>query len=320
MIFFIRLYLILYLISIVFSNEVNNKDIRYVTLSGDYPVYDKRYKFIEKTKFGNNAEVNLNKVALIDEDIYYKANKDGKIVYIPEDSIIDKNTIKEYMNYIKPKYDILNSNLELYDNNSKEFLKCYNLDININLSDNEKLKEIINKILKLNLKYENSEIEDLSKNLGLGKTNCEGISLIQRKLLDKTGITYRVIYQHPINLETKKISEEIPGHVSIEVKINNKWYEFEGTDIIGRQDIKNNTADKIYNSILASEIKTEKDRNILVEHNNEYNGTIFMVSSPRVNGKYLGDKTDIIYIPYISLEDYAKIRKDNKEIINETEF
>lgn len=301
--------LILFIIAGIFTKQ-NHTNKVYVTLAGGYPVYDSSKEEIRKTKYRDNIDIDYKIKKEINGYKCYRGFDGKEIRYIPNKAIIDENIIEEYKKVIKPI--VIETNGELGHNSKydKYLNKYTKLDIDKTKSQLDQLEDIIRHIKSLNLEYGDFYANELVNNLKDNKVNCVGIASIQRLLLDKSDITYRIVYENPFNIKTREISKSMPGHVNIEILLGDTWHVFEGTYILNGSDMDDPNTDEIIDLIKRSKIIKEEIRNPSVEHDKNSVDTLYIISSPRKQGKYKDDKIKFMYIPGITLEEYSEFKKN----------
>lgn len=178
----------------------------------------------EEIKFykdANNKWVTYNNRA-------YKVNKNKK--FTVED-------LRDYDEYSKPEVEFSKNfdQAKVLDRkyNSKYIDKIINnFSISNSKSDIDKYKYIVQYISELNLNYSQKNPNKQIKNIEKGYTACLGITWLQKQLLDKTDVCYKIVSFRPYNFENNDIDYSNNGHIFLYVKLDNKWYKSDMSDLI----------------------------------------------------------------------------------------
>ena len=150
---------------------------------------------------------------LVDPDLYNKYLSKNKVKMIPKSN----NDIYNYVDFI----------------NTNQYLKNIVENFNpVSKSDLEQVKEVMIYIKMLNLRYAwNDEISQWNS-IQYGYSACHGIAYLQKLLLDKTNLEYRVVFEEPVNYLENKVDPVSPAHIFLDVKIDGKFYSLDATQLL----------------------------------------------------------------------------------------
>ena len=165
----------------------------------------------------------------------YKVNKDKKFT---------EEQLKDYDKYSRPiieridgkeQSEVLNRKV----NNKKVLEIVDNYKVPSNSSDLDIFKSIVKYISELNLNYSQKNPNNQINNIEKGYTACLGITWLQKELLDKSEIEYKIVSFRPYDFKTDKIDYSNNGHIMLYVKLDGKWYKSDMSDLItGKSDDK----------------------------------------------------------------------------------
>lgn len=299
------------LIVIIFATSIFIGE-RYETRRSRFPeekVIIKEYR----AKKNDNGEIKLYKN---NDDRWvsynkrvYKVNKDKKFT---EDQLID------YDKYSKPiiervdgkeQSEVLNRKV-----NNKNVLKIIDkYKIPEETSDLDVFKSIVKYISELNLNYSQKNPNNQINNIEKGYTACLGITWLQKQLLDKTGIEYKIVSFRPYNFQTNDIDYSGNGHIMLYIKLDEKWYKSDMSDLItGKSD------DKIpyygfVEEVLENEVDLKNNYYGLTFNyikNNSYNDVIQIISPTMKNGKPIYENGVVLKQRTDTFDEYLdKIKK-----------
>lgn len=142
-------------------------------------------------------------------------------------------------------------------------------------TNNEKIKEVFDYLREQGFRYnygemEGTQFQTMSKKL----TKCYGITFLGARLLDKSGVPYRLI--QTIDLDTSA------SHIYLEVKNdNNKWSKFELTLIV-LNDFKSSSS--IPKAILEDSLKNP----ISISDDITYKNELYFISPEIQRGEAVG--------------------------------
>lgn len=203
------------------------------------------YLFNEKTKKIIVIEEGT-KVETLDNKTHprgYYIKHFGQEYYVPDFCLASEDDYNAYLKATKPKIthksnnDIFEKvNVHINETWFNEIVDGYRPK---GFSDKAVLENLMAYIKSLNLYYMfNSNIGQFSS-IEKGYTACLGITFLQKELIDKTDLEYRIVLESPCNYKTEEIDPKSPRHIFMEVKIDGKWHNMDATNILrqkGKQD------------------------------------------------------------------------------------
>lgn len=239
----------------------------------------------------------------------YKVNKDKKFT---------EEQLKDYDKYSRPiieridgkeQSEVLNRKV----NNEKVLKIVDNYKVPSNSSDLDIFKSIVKYISELNLNYSQKNPNNQINNIEKGYTACLGITWLQKQLLDKSEIEYKIVSFRPYDFKTDKIDYSNNGHIMLYVKLDGKWYKSDMSDLItGKSD------DKIpyygfVEEVLENEVDFKDNYYGLTFNyikNNKYNDVIQIISPTMKNGKPIYDNGFVIKQRTDTFDEYLdKVKK-----------
>lgn len=233
----------------------------------------------------------------------YKVNKDKKFT---------EEQLKDYDKYSRPiieridgkeQSEVLNRKV----NNEKVLKIVDNYKVPSNSSDLDIFKSIVKYISELNLNYSQKNPNNQINNIEKGYTACLGITWLQKQLLDKSEIEYKIVSFRPYDFKTDKIDYSNDGHIMLYVKLDGKWYKSDMSDLItGKSD------DKIpyygfVEEVLENEVDFKDNYYGLTFNyikNNNYKDVIQIISPTMKNGKSIYDNGFVIKQRTETFEEY----------------
>lgn len=168
-------------------------------------------------------------------------------------------------------------------------------------NDKEKMLNAINYIKNKGLYYSGIDGENQIESLLLGRTRCLGVSSLQSYLYDKSGLTYRFVWEYA-NADYYQSS-----HVYVETLINDIFHD---TDINGL--LLKDSDDKPRNRDII--FKYFEDLPGIGEDGCRYSkgvkssgsGVVFEVSPSLVKGKYSNNIISLYRDSCLGIDDYLK--------------
>ena len=168
-------------------------------------------------------------------------------------------------------------------------------------SDKEKMLNVINYIKNKGLYYSDIDDENQIESLLLGRTRCLGVSSLQSYLYDKSGLTYRFVWEYA-NADYYQ-----PSHVYVETLINDIFYD---TDINGLllKDSSDKPRDRDITFKYFEELPGigEDDCRYSKSVKSSGSGVVFEVSPPLVKGKYSNNIISLYRDSCLGIDDYLK--------------
>lgn len=266
-----------------------------------------------KAKKSNDGEIKLYKN---NDNRWISYNK--RVYKVNKDKKFTEEQLKEYDKYSKPiieridgkeQSEVLNRKV-----NNKKVLKIVdNYKVPSNSSDLDIFKDIVKYISELNLNYSQKNPNNQINNIEKGYTACLGITWLQKELLDKSEIEYKIVSFRPYDFKTDKIDYSNNGHIMLYVKLDGKWYKSDMSDLItGKSD------DKIpyygfVEEVLENEVDFKDNYYGLTFNyikNNKYNDVIQIISPTMKNGKPIYDNGFVIKQRTDTFDEYLdKVKK-----------
>lgn len=168
----------------------------------------------------------------------YNVEYKGQKYFVNSEHLIDPDLYNRYLNETKVKL-IPSSNDDVYKyvdflNNNKYLKNIVDEFEPASYSDLDQVREVMICLKMLNLRY--AWNDDISQwdSIQYGYSACHGIAYLQKLLLDKTDVEYRVVFEQPANYLKNTIDPVSPAHILLEVKINHKWYTMDATQLLRR--------------------------------------------------------------------------------------
>ncbi len=233
----------------------------------------------------------------------YKVNKDKKFT---------EEQLKDYDKYSRPiieridgkeQSEVLNRKV----NNEKVLKIVDNYKVPSDNSDLGIFKDVVKYISELNINYSQKNPNNQINNIEKGYTACLGITWLQKELLDKTEIEYKIVSFRPYDFKTDKIDYSNNGHIMLYVKLDGEWYKSDMSDLItGKSD------DKIpyygfVEEVLENEVDFKDNYYGLTFNyikNNNYKDVIQIISPTMKNGKSIYDNGFVIKQRTETFEEY----------------
>lgn len=253
----------------------------------------------------------------------YNVEYKGQKYFVNSEHLMDPDLYNRYLNETKVKL-IPSSNDDVYRYvdfiNRNEYLQ--NIIDNfapVGFSDLEQVREVMICLKMLNLRY--AWNDDISQwdSIQYGYSACHGIAYLQKLLLDKTDVEYRVVFEQPANYLKNTIDPVSPAHILLEVKINHKWYTMDATQLLRRdrqeggvsyEEAKHSIDYMLSNALLEESNYKNRSKGFYdIAIDPEYPDVISKVSGTyRKNKKIRNDGFEAWY----SSKSLGEFRKDNQ--------
>ncbi|WP_019139309.1 hypothetical protein [Peptoniphilus timonensis] len=209
---------------LVDSGSLYNKETKKIVFPQDKKIFEVNDANKDSSWDGYNVEYKgkkyfINSYDLIEPELYDR--------YIHENKVkVEFSTNNDIYNYV----NFYNSN-QYIENIVDNFCPEGNTDL-------EQLKEVMIELKKLNLRYAWSDDISQWDSIQYGYSACHGIAYLQKLLLDKTNVEYRVVLERPVNY-IKEIEDPVsPAHIFLEVKIDDNWYAVDATQLLRKENSK----------------------------------------------------------------------------------
>lgn len=267
-----------------------------------------------RAKKNDNGEIKLYKN---NDDRWVSYNK--RVYKVNKDKKFTEKQLMDYGQYSKPIIERVDGkeqsevlNRKVNNKNVFKIVTNYHKPPNLT-SDLDVFKSIVKYISELNLNYSQKNPNNQINNIEKGYTACLGITWLQKQLLDKTGIEYKIVSFRPYNFETNDIDYSNNGHILLYVKLDGKWYKSDMSDLItGKSD------DKIpyygfVEEVLENEVDLKNNYYGLTFNyikNNNYKDVIQIISPTMKKGKSIYDNGFVIKQRTDTFDEYLdKIKK-----------
>lgn len=175
-----------------------------------------------------------------------RINDSKETYYIYNQGLIPFEKVEEYKKYLSERKCLTkikaktNYNFNSYISDNADLLGEYTKDFVMSgKNDKEKLINILNYVNNKNLIYDKKDynLEAYNHNnkqvttLTQGMTECNGVTMLASYLMDKSNIEYRLVCSFDYNILKEEFAPG-PCHIYNEVKLNDKWYKVDFTDIL----------------------------------------------------------------------------------------
>ena len=317
----------------VFAKGVPDLNNKYVTSKKENVLINiNNYKDVRKLELGDKAlclgdyipdRSRLDKTFSSDHE-FLKLQVGSQVFFTPKKDIVehfDVDGFNEFMDLYggihisemfysdNPKKDSLLNNghgnvidLMKISDKEKDVLAKLTMDFVVKGgNDKEKMLNVINYIKNKGLYYSDIDGENQIESLLFGRTRCLGVSSLQSYLYEKSGLTYRFVWEYA-NADYYQ-----PGHVYVETLIDDIFYD---TDINGL--LLKNSSDKPRDRDIT--FKYFKDLPGIGEDGCRYSksvrpsgsGVVFEVSPSLVKGKYSNNIISLYRDSCLDIDDYLK--------------
>ena len=274
---------------------VNNVSAKEMVITEKGILFDEENKTIVSVDEGTK----VNSIDGLENHKGYYVNYNNKKYFVPNDGLTSPENYsgyEEYVNSHKPKVTISSNNYVYekvnFETNDPWIKKVVNNYKPVGKNDSEIFMNLNKYILGLNLKYQTGGSKDQLESMKDGYTACYGITCLQRLLLDKSNLKYRVVYSLPINYDTYEADPSNPRHIFMEVKVDGKWRLADGT-YLQTNPKKVNQEKKDDKFLYDSFMKNERDykNNIYARFNSnkDFPDVEYLVSGTYQAGKKIED-------------------------------
>lgn len=301
---------------------VNNVSAKEMVVTNEGLLFDEDNKTIVSIEEGTK----VNTIDKLETHKGYYVNHNNKKYFVPNFGLIEPEKYSEYKNYVKsrkPKFkkEDIASVFETVDfKTNDEFV---NRIVNEYKPSGKNEEEVFVNLMKyisdLDLNYNYIEKVSQIDTIKYGYTACHGIAYLQKQLLDKTNLKYRVVLETPYNYD-KEIADPVsPRHIFNEVQINGKWIKADATELLNIYVDENKTTvckvgkdnQYILNFLKGTERIYDDSVNISksVGENKNYPDCYFKVSGTYQSGKNIEDNGFSVIVSYLGLRDYLANQK-----------
>ena len=264
------------------------------------------YLFNEKTK-----KIIIIKEGTKVETLYSKTHPRGYYVkhfgqeyYVPDFCLAPEEDYKAYLKATKPKITH-KSNDDVFEKVNAHINETW-LNAIVDgytprgFSDKAVLENLMAYIRNLNLYYMFTSNDGQFSSIKYGYTACLGITFLQKELIDKTDLEYRIVLESPANYEKGEKDPQSPRHLFMEVKVNGKWRNMDAVNMLRQQNNTYKPANlfeaKYYNKTLFKSM-IEKDIDytkrsfgkFFISVDEDYQDVMYDVSGTYKQGKKTDD-------------------------------
>lgn len=262
-------------------------------LKNDGYLFEKETKkiiFPQDEKFFDVGEFNEDK-----EMEGYNVNYKGKKYLVLKKYFIEPELYSEYLEKYKVKQQASNND-SVYDyvgfTNTNQYIKeIIDNFYTSGTSDLEQIQDVMVYLKMLNLRYDLNSRNSQFNTIEYGYTACNGITYLQKLLLDKTNLKYRIVLENPANYERKEQDPVSPGHIYCEVQINGKWHAFDATELLKKERANENITYENAKNAIKHLLNNSLSRE--VDYSNKHSGYFAIAIDPnypdvisRVSGTY----------------------------------
>lgn len=245
----------------------------------------------------------------------------GQEYYVPDFCLASEGDYKAYLKATKPKIKS-QSNDDIFEHINCSFNKPWFREIvdgynPRGFSEKALLENLMAYIRSLNMYYKfNSSISQFHS-IEKGYTACLGVTFLQKELMDKTDLEYRIVLESPCNYKTEEIDPKSPRHIFMEVKVNGKWHNMDATNILRQKE----TTDKpmslwaakysnkaLFNSMMEKDVDYNNKHfgKFFISVNEDYKDVMYDVSGTYKRGKKLDDNGFSVMYSREKIFDFLK--------------
>lgn len=225
----------------------------------------------------------------------YNVNYRGKKYLALKQFFIEPELYSKYLEQYKVIQQASNND-NVYDCvdfiNTNQYIKeIVNNFYTNGTSDLEQIQDVMVYLTMLNLRYDLNSRKSQVNTIEDGYTACTGITYLQKLLLDKTNLKYRIVLENPANYEKKEQDPVSPGHIYCEVQVNGKWHAFDATELLKKERASENLTYEKAKKAISLTLNNSLSRE--VDYSNKYRGYFAIAIDPnypdvisRVSGTY----------------------------------
>lgn len=234
----------------------------------------------------------------------YYVTRFGQEYYVPGHCLASEEDYKAYLKATKPTIkNQSNDNVfnEVDVNLNKPWLEEIVEDYKPRgFSERAVLENLMAYIRSLNLYYSFDSNAGQFTSIENGYTACLGITFLQKELIDKTDLEYRIVLESPCNYKTEEIDPKSPRHIFMEVKVDGKWRNMDAVNMLRQKESKNQPATffaakrsnkALFNSLMEKEVDYENKHfgKFFIAINENYPDVLYDVSGTYKHGKKVED-------------------------------
>lgn len=219
-------------------NNVSAKEMAVVRGGVLYDESNKKYLAVEEG-------TRVNTVEGLENNKGYYVNYNNKKYFVQKCGLLDVETYSKWEKYkeeSKPKFKADDGN-EAYELVNFKFDEPYFNAIVDNYKPSGKTEaQVFMNLMKymadLDLTYRIIPSATQWETIKDGYTACHGGTYLQKLLLDKANLKYRMVFERPANYETEELDPLNPSHVYAEVQIDGKWVNADSTILFNKYDFR----------------------------------------------------------------------------------
>ena len=248
-------------------------------------------------------------------------NYNNKRYFIPHFELTDVKTYEAYESYKeshKPKYKGINTDSAFESVNFKTNQEWFKDIIDGFKPSGNTEKEVAMSFIKymadLDLTYRLFAGKSQWETIKDGYSACLGGTYIQKQLLDKTSLKYRIVLEIPVNYDNEEEDPYNFRHIFCEIQVDGKWvkvdstalmntYDFEKQQIGQRITKKESDLEKMFFRNIVSSDEPEKVGKA-VKGNNYYKDMFLQVSGTYQKDKKIKDDGFAVMVATYSWTDF----------------
>lgn len=276
-------------IGFMLVNNVSAKEMAVVRGGVLFDESNKKYLAVEEG-------TRVNTIEGLENNKGYYVNYNNKKYFVQKCGLLDVETYSKWEKYKeenKQKFKSGNGD-EAFDFVNFKFDEPYFKEIVDNYKPSGKIdSQVFINLMKymadLDLAYRMTPGASQWETIKDGYTACYGGTYLQKLLLDKANLKYRIVFERPANYETEEVDSLNPGHIYAEVQIDGKWVNAESTTLFNVYNSRTNeikprikkddaTLYKIYLSNPKNCVDLEKVDKSVSGSSKYYNDVCYVVS------------------------------------------
>lgn len=173
-------------------------------------------------------------------------NFNNKRYFIPHFGLTELSTYESYEHYKEkhqPKYKGRNTD-NVFEAVNFTFNDQYFSDVVDGFTPNgDTEKEVLLSLIKymadLDLTYRVFADKTQWDTIKNGYSACLGGTYLQRRLLDKTSLKYRIVREIPVNYDSEEVDPYRSRHIFCEVQVDGQWVKIDSTSLMNTYDFEN---------------------------------------------------------------------------------
>ncbi len=296
---------------------VNNVSAKEMAVASGGMLYDEENKTFLTVEEGTR----VNTIDGLETHKGYYVNYNNKKYFVQNDGLVDVSKYakwEEYKEARKPKYKGVNTDKSFemvnFTFNEPRFNEIVDNYRPSGETESQVLMSLVKYISDLDLTYRLFPYTSQWETIKDGYTACYGGTYLEKNLLDKTNLKYRIVHEIPINYDTEEQDPYIPTHIFAEVQINGKWVNIESTSLFNKYDSENNEikyrinkdVEALYGMFLANPVSCDNPEKVgkIVRGSKYYKDVYFKVSGTYRKGKKVEDNGFAVMVSINNSRDF----------------